>query len=116
MGQKKKEKDGASRKRRGPAPLLWGFVLICVPVLLVAGYVLLTPGSDVKASVPVPPGGETRRVINPGNFMGEAGVAYAAAMSFPKVMDQVYCYCQCDRPPFLHKSLLSCFATTHGAS
>jgi hypothetical protein len=38
-----------------------------------------------------------------------------AAARHPDVLDQLYCYCHCDRPPFLHKSLLSCFTDRHGA-
>lgn len=59
-------------------------------------------------------GGETRQVLNPLWFEGQARAAYGAAKKYPKVMDQVYCYCECDNPPFNHKSLLSCFAEDHG--
>jgi hypothetical protein len=41
--------------------------------------------------------------------------AYMAAARHPDVLDQVFCYCGCEKSPFLHKSLLSCFATQHGA-
>jgi len=32
------------------------------------------------------------------------------------VMDQVFCYCGCDKSPFNHKSLLSCFTDSHGST
>ncbi len=41
--------------------------------------------------------------------------AYAAAATHRDVLDRVFCYCYCERPPFLHKSLLSCFTDRHGA-
>lgn len=59
-------------------------------------------------------GGETRPVLDPSLFPGMAGAAYAAAKKYPEVMDQVFCYCKCDEPPFKHKSLLSCFTGNHG--
>ena len=62
-------------------------------------------------------GGEMRPVLDPFQF-GSAQVrhAYMAAAAHPDVLDQVYCYCLCDRPPFNHKSLLSCFTDYHGSS
>jgi hypothetical protein len=60
-------------------------------------------------------GGETHPVLDPLLFTGIARSAYAAAKEYPKVMDQVYCYCKCDEPPVNHKSLLSCFTDRHGA-
>jgi hypothetical protein len=60
-------------------------------------------------------GGETHPVLDPLLFTGMASSAYAAAKEYPKVMDQVYCYCKCDEPPVNHKSLLSCFTDRHGA-
>lgn len=60
-------------------------------------------------------GGETRPVLPPSMFSGMTRAAYAVAKKHPHVMDEVYCYCTCDEPPFYHKSLLSCFVGNHGA-
>ncbi len=60
-------------------------------------------------------GGETRPVLDPAQFTGMTRAAYAAAKRYPQILDQVYCYCECDQPPFNHVSLLSCFVETHGA-
>ncbi|MBI4081632.1 MAG: hypothetical protein HY423_03380 [Candidatus Lambdaproteobacteria bacterium] len=62
-------------------------------------------------------GGETRAVLAPHQF-GKLGafMGYAAAQRHRDVMDHLYCYCQCDRPPSYHKSLLSCFVDQHGAN
>ncbi len=58
--------------------------------------------------------GETRPVLSPSLFVGRAREAYAAAREYPEVMDQVFCYCECDEPPTYHKTLLSCFTDNHG--
>lgn len=61
-------------------------------------------------------GGETRPVLNPRQFSSPVvREAYAMADRNKAVLDKLFCYCQCYRPPFHHKSLLSCFAETHGA-
>ena len=61
-------------------------------------------------------GGEHKPVLDPLQFPDRgARLAYLAAQKHPEVLNQVYCYCGCDRPPFHHKSLLSCFTDFHGA-
>ena len=61
-------------------------------------------------------GGERKPVLDPLQFPDRgARLAYLAAQRQPEVLDQVHCYCNCDRPPFFHKSLLSCFTDRHGA-
>lgn len=61
-------------------------------------------------------GGERRPVLNPYRFPDpRVQLTYAAAQKHPQVLDKLYCYCHCSRDPFNHRSLLSCFATTHGA-
>ncbi len=58
---------------------------------------------------------ETRPVLDPAMFSGQVRAAYAVAKRYPDIMNEVYCYCYCDQPPFRHKSLLSCFTEKHGA-
>ncbi len=41
--------------------------------------------------------------------------AYAAAKKYSEMLNEVFCYCYCDEDPFNHFTLLSCFATEHGA-
>jgi hypothetical protein len=61
-------------------------------------------------------GGERRPVLNPQGFADpRVQYSYALAQQHPQVLDQLFCYCHCDKAPFHHKSLLSCFATTHAA-
>ncbi len=61
-------------------------------------------------------GGETKPVLDPARFADlRVQLAYQAAAKYSQVLDEVFCYCYCDRHPFNHKSLLSCFTDGHGA-
>jgi len=58
---------------------------------------------------------ETRKTLSPALFVGKTRLAYQVAQEIPDVLDQLYCYCGCDRH-MGHVSLLSCFTDTHGAT
>jgi len=58
---------------------------------------------------------ETRPTLDPGLFVGKAAVAHRVAREIPDVLDQLYCYCQCDKHAG-HKSLLSCYTDGHAAT
>ncbi|HBK81812.1 MAG TPA: hypothetical protein DDZ83_19440 [Nitrospinae bacterium] len=58
--------------------------------------------------------GEKRPVLSPLNYRDSVRRAYQAARETPSLFDKLFCYCYCDRS-FGHKSLLSCYATTHAA-
>src|SRR5262245_81525 len=58
---------------------------------------------------------ETRPTLDPGRFVGKAARAHQVAREIPDVLDQLYCYCGCDKLVG-HKSLLSCFTDGHGAT
>ena len=103
----KKAKGGFSRWLAG--------LLAAVVLLLGAGYMGWLPGTGSGAH-PQVVGGETRPILPPHLFGLHAGLAYAAAAKHPQAMDQVHCYCGCDKAPFHHKSLLSCFTDNHGAN
>jgi len=60
-------------------------------------------------------GKETRPLLDPSMFTGMTRAAYAAAAQYPDMMNEVFCYCYCNEPPFRHKTLLSCFTDKHGA-
>jgi Protein of unknown function with PCYCGC motif len=60
-------------------------------------------------------GGETRPILDGKYFTGRAGEAYRAAAEIPDLLDQLYCYCDCEQT-IGHKSLRSCFVDLHGAS
>lgn len=125
MAKKKSEpkKSKTSPKKKGSLAALWitgavalAFVGLVLFVMQPSGdqggetRSLFSPSKGKSFSVE---GGETRPLLSPSMFTGRAQAAYAAANNYPEVMDQVYCYCQCDNPPFNHKSLLSCFTDRH---
>lgn len=124
MGKKGKKKSsetskkGSDKKRKNKItnPLLWvgGVILVAIIFLALLGHIPFIGTGGKKGKSFSVQGGETRPVLNPSLFKGMAREAYAAAEKYPEVMDQVYCYCKCDEPPFNHKSLLSCFVDNHG--
>ncbi len=112
-----KHPNSKSRGSARPESRVW-LALALAAVLAAGGYYFIgdhaSSGRGKSFSVQ---GGEQRPVLNPFQFSSpQAAAAYMAAMRHPTAMDQVYCYCQCDRPPFYHKSLLSCFTDRHGAT
>jgi hypothetical protein len=89
-------------------------LLVLVAVVLLAGLMLMGCQKETGKSFNLK-GKETREVLNPAMFTGQTRMAYAEAQKYPEVLNEVYCYCFCDEPPFNHKTLLSCFVTKHGA-
>jgi hypothetical protein len=85
------------------------------------GVAILGP-TATPAGPPASPAGtqqparrETRPTLDPALFVGKAAVAHRVAREIPDVLDQLYCYCQCDRHQG-HKSLLSCYTDGHAAT
>ena len=58
---------------------------------------------------------ETRPTLDPAQFVGKAAAAHRVAREIPDVLDQLYCYCGCDKHEG-HKSLLSCYTDGHAAT
>ena len=58
---------------------------------------------------------ETRRTLDPARFTGKAALAHQAAREIPDVLDQLHCYCGCDRDA-RHVSLLSCYTDGHAVT
>jgi hypothetical protein len=90
---------------------------------LVVGFLLLVSIAWTRLAVNASEGpqksdGYVRRekkpVLSPALFVGQTAKAYRIAQEIPDVLDQLYCYCECDRH-LGHKSLLSCFTDDHGA-
>jgi hypothetical protein len=112
-GQNKSE--GRSFKKRKNILLWIGGIIALVLILSVfSGRLSFLNIGGKKGKSFYVRGGETRPVLSPSLFVGMASDAYAAAKEYPKVMDQLFCYCTCDGPPTYHKSLLSCFTDKHG--
>lgn len=111
-----KKRSIRKRKKRRTNAFLWigGVILAAIIFFALSGHIPLIGIGGKKGKSFSVRGGETRPVLHPSLFKGMASAAYAAAKKYPGVMDQVFCYCKCDEPPFNHKSLLSCFTDNHG--
>lgn len=80
------------------------------PTKLTAG-----PALSVGAAASAPARRETRPTLDPARFVGKAALAHQVAREIPDVLDQLYCYCECDKHAG-HKSLLSCYTDGHAAT
>ncbi len=61
---------------------------------------------------------ETRPTLDPGIFSRNPVVAstYETAKQIPRILDKIYCYCDCAiNPKFKHKSLLTCYTGDHAS-
>jgi len=99
-------------------------VLALVAVVVVAASVTwrAAPRGDASAPVviaaasdPVRARRETRSTLDPARFVGKAALAHRVAREIPDTLDQLYCYCECDKHSG-HKSLLSCYTDGHAAT
>ena len=97
-------------------------LLVIAPVaLLFAWWAEAPPAVAGSPSLSSAPGvqtaarRETRPTLDPARFVGKARLAHQAARDIPDVLDQLYCYCQCDKH-IGHKSLLSCYTDGHAAT
>lgn len=115
--KKGSEKFLDKRKNQKKNLLLWIGAGIAVAIIILAflGHMPFVSKGGKKGKSFYVQEGETRPVLPPSMFTGMTRAAYAAAKKYPRVMDEVFCYCTCDEPPFYHKSLLSCFVENHGA-
>ncbi len=102
-------KNGVPGKKS--SPVLW---IIAILVVLVAALTISCTENETGKSFNLT-GKETRPLLDPAMFTGQTRMAYAAAAKYSEYLNEVYCYCYCDQPPFHHKSLLSCFTDKHGA-
>jgi hypothetical protein len=110
----KRSMEKTKKRRTYPFLLVGGIILVAIIFFVLWEHVPFIGTGGKKGKSFSVRGGETRPVLDPMLFTGLAREAYAAAKKYPEVMDQVFCYCKCDEPPFNHKSLLSCFVDTHG--
>ena len=109
----------ASCSRKRLAMCVWtGGLLVMVSLglaLLWRGEAPAGPSSSSTASSQQVARRETRPTLDPALFVGKAAAAHRVAREIPDVLDQLYCYCQCDKH-FGHKSLLSCYTDGHAAT
>ncbi len=73
------------------------------------------PALSLAAAGRVPTRRETRPTLDPARFVGKAALTHQIARDIPDVLDQLYCYCECDKHVG-HKSLLSCYTDGHAAT
>ena len=120
--------QGVESKHKGSRPW-WVVALIAtVVVVVVAAWRARTPTSVSVAPPPEISSGEssgtaispvarreTRPTLDPALFVGKAALAHQVAREIPDVLDQLYCYCYCDKH-LGHKSLLSCYTDGHAAT
>lgn len=107
-------------------PRYWwlaALVLIVMAGVVLAGRALFPPpqvatGGPTWSQNPAVPAAarrETRPTLDPGLFVGKARLAHQIAREIPDTLDQLYCYCECDKH-MGHKSLLSCYTDGHAAT
>jgi len=114
MGKKSK-KGTEPVKKRNTIAWLAAAAVVAIAALAISGSLpFLETRKETGKSFNLT-GKETRPVLDPSMFTGQTRLAYAAAMKYPEVLNEVYCYCYCDEAPFNHKTLLSCFTEKHGA-
>jgi len=115
--KKQARRTSARKTARTRRRLAWGAGIVAVALVAWISYGPVPWGDGLThgRSFHVK-GGEMAPVLNALQF-GATHVrqAYLAASTHRDTLDQVYCYCLCDRPPFNHKSLLSCFTDYHGS-
>ena len=114
--------QGAPRSRPGVIRYWWA-ALLAVMALSV-GVALVWRGeappaapaiSSSPAAGSTPARRETRPTLDPARFVGKAEATHRIAREIPDLLDQLYCYCGCDKNQG-HKSLLSCFTDGHAAT
>lgn len=104
---------------------VWPIVVVVIAVVgLAVAWRARSPQQEVVMSRSALPQGtvvtalarrETRPTLDPQLFVGKARLAHEVAREIPGVLDQLYCYCECDKH-MGHKSLLSCYTDGHAAT
>ncbi len=120
MAKKQKAKKTTGGKASNtPKNIIIGILSVLIIALAAVAY-QYTSTSDT-GSAPVADDnsyrrGETRETLSPSLFSDPyiAGT-YQIAKEIPHVLDSLFCYCYCDKDPFYHVSLLSCYVDKHAA-
>jgi hypothetical protein len=106
-----------SRQKAGGARWTARILLGLAVAVIAGGWLLLKSGPEGPQGSPEASKGavvrkETRPTLSPARFVGKAARAHEIAQEIPEILDQLYCYCECDKHQG-HKSLLSCFTDGH---
>lgn len=119
MGKKGKEKK--MRRKKGIANAAWAGGLIALAGIgwFAWSGVATDRSASLSSAGPASTSGYVRREkgtpLPPALFVGKTAAAYRVAHEIPDVLDQLYCYCECDRH-MRHATLLSCFVDSHAAT
>lgn len=119
MGKKRGENRVKKQVRKTGGFWVGGLVIALVVGLFVWRWVDTTNPSRLSTSEPGASSNyvrrETRIPLSPALFVGKTAMAYQVAHEIPDVLDQLYCYCYCDKH-MGHRTLLSCFVDSHAAT
>jgi hypothetical protein len=125
VGKKKKNKKTKPEKSSKIAKnTVIGILAILVIALVAVAYQLKSTSDKNDGSVSAVSvvdetsllRGETRPTLSPALFSDTyIAETYRIAQEIPNVLDSLYCYCYCDKDPFYHVSLLSCYVDKHAA-
>jgi hypothetical protein len=114
-------RPGSEARRRLTRYWWVGVLAIVAGVGIALGWRIEAPSpggtATLSAGTPVASAArrETRPTLDPARFVGKAADAHRVARDIPEVLDQLYCYCECDKH-LGHKSLLSCYTDGHAAT
>lgn len=120
MGKRKKPNEAKKDRRKRRRFWFPGLIVTIVVALWAWGWVgTRNLGQTAKLNHPMAPSGyvrrETKTLLSPALFVGKTARAYQVASEIADVLDQIYCYCECDKH-MGHLTLLSCFVDSHAAT
>ena len=111
----KKEAEIKRKRSLGGTSLVIALAL----VVLVSAWVYTKGPGRSSNGEPKAPGDyvrrETKTLLTPALFVGKTAMAYQVAQEIPDILDQLYCYCECDKH-MGHLTLLSCFVDSHAST
>ncbi len=120
-GKLGKENKAISRQEKQKNKKVMPAVILILIIGLAGGYILSCSSGDSDISVNGHrhmsrgwKGNETKSLLSPSLFFGKVASTYKIAHEIPDVLDQLYCYCYCEKN-FEHKSLLSCYTDSHAS-
>ena len=118
MSKKTKVNKGTKPTRVKRPGLRFAGQFIAIALIIAAWVYANNPS---RSSSPQPKDGsayvrrETKPTLSPALFVGQTERAYQVAQEISDVIDQLYCYCECDKHSG-HRSLLSCYTDNHAAN
>ncbi len=115
---KKTKVNKAAKAHVKKSRLRFASLFVALALIVVAWVYTNNPS---RSSSPQPKDGsayvrrETKATLSPSLFVGQTEKAYQIAQEIPDVIDELYCYCECDKHSG-HRSLLSCYTDNHAAN